>query len=68
VPTDVLESVYIAEMEDESMRLLRPYLKDMEELVRAKNVYLQGSREEVGAKWHEYQLDDKKVYIAIPKR
>jgi hypothetical protein len=38
----------------------------MEELVRAKNVYLHGSREEVKAKWHEHQLDDKKIYIAIP--
>jgi hypothetical protein len=68
VPTDVLESVYIAELEDESIKLLKPYLKEMKELVRAENVYLQGSREEVGDKWHEYQLDDKKVYIAIPKQ
>jgi len=66
VPTDVLEAVHIAELEDESIRLLKPYLKEMEELVRAKNVYLHGRREEVGAKWHEYPLDDKKIYIAIP--
>jgi isoleucyl-tRNA synthetase len=66
VPTDVLEAVHIAEVDDESIRLLRPYLKIMEELVRAKNVYLHGSREEVKAKWHDHQLDDKKIYIAIP--
>jgi isoleucyl-tRNA synthetase len=68
VPTDVLKAVYIAELDDESIRLLKPYLKEMKELVRAENVNLQGNREEVGAKWYEYQLDDKKVYIAIPKQ
>jgi isoleucyl-tRNA synthetase len=68
VPTDVLEAVHIAELEDESIRLLKPYLKMMEELVRAKNVYLHGSQEEVKAKWHEHQLDDKKIYIAIPQQ
>jgi hypothetical protein len=40
----------------------------MEELVRAKNVYLHSSQEEVKAKWHEHQLDDKKIYIAIPQQ
>jgi len=68
VPTDVLETVHIAEVDDESIRLLKPYLKMMEELVRAKNVYLHGSQEEVKAKWHEHQLDDKKIYIAIPQQ
>jgi isoleucyl-tRNA synthetase len=66
VPTDVLEAVYIAELEDESIRLLKPYLTEMKALVRAKNVLLHGSREEAEAEWHEYQLDDKKIYIAIP--
>jgi isoleucyl-tRNA synthetase len=66
VPTDVLEAVYIAEVEDESVRLLRPYLKQMEELVRAKKVHLHARSEEVAeAKWHEYQLDDKKIRIAV---
>ena len=68
VPTDVLEAVHIAELEDESIRLLKPYLKMMEELVRANNVYLHGNREEVKTKWHEHQLDDKKIYIAIPQQ
>jgi isoleucyl-tRNA synthetase len=68
VPTDVLEVVYVAELDSESIRLLKPYLKEMEELVRAKNVKLQESHEEVGVDWHEYQLDDRKVYIAIPQQ
>jgi len=66
VPTDVLEEVHIAELEDEGVRLLKPYLRDIKELVRAKKVCLHSRREEVEAKWHEYQLDDKKIYIAIP--
>ena len=65
VSTDVLEAVHIAELEDENIRLLKPYLKEMEELVRAKNVYLHSRREEVEAKWYEYQLDDKRICIAI---
>jgi isoleucyl-tRNA synthetase len=65
VPTDVLDAVHIAELEDESIRLLKPYLKEMEELVRARSVYLHDRREGTEAKWHEYQLDDKKVYVAI---
>jgi len=66
VPTDVLEAVHMAELDEESIRLLKPYLKEMEELVRTKNVRLHGKREEFEAKWHEYQLDDRKVYVAIP--
>jgi isoleucyl-tRNA synthetase len=65
MPTDVLEAVYIAELDDESVRLLKPYLKDMEELVRTKSINLHSSREEVKAKWHEHQLGDKRIYIAI---
>jgi isoleucyl-tRNA synthetase len=65
MPTDVLDAVNIGELEDESIGLLKPYLKEMAELVRAKNVHLHGSRTEVEAEWHESQLDDKKIYIAI---
>lgn len=68
VPTDVLDAVYIAELDEESIRLLKPYLKEIEELVRAKEAHLHGNREEIEAQWHEYQLDDKKVYIAIPQQ
>jgi isoleucyl-tRNA synthetase len=65
VPTDVLEAVHIAELEKEGIEMLRPYLKEMEELVRAKSVHIHEKREEVSVEWHEHQLDDKKVYIAI---
>jgi len=65
VPTDILNTVHIAELDEENIRLLKPYLRDMAELVRAKNVQLHGKREDAKLEWHEYQLDEKKVYIAI---
>jgi len=65
VPTDILNRVHIAGLEDESIKLLEPYLKEMEELVRAKTVQLHTSHEELKAKWHEYRLDNKKIHIAI---
>jgi len=67
VPTDVLDAVHVAELEDESIRLLKPYVKEMEDLVRAKKVYLHRRRDEVGVRWHELQLDEKRIYIAISK-
>ncbi len=65
VPTDVLESVHIAELDAESMMLLEPYLEEMAGLVRARKVYLHGSRSEVEAEWHESELDGKKIYLNI---
>jgi isoleucyl-tRNA synthetase len=65
VPTDMVDAVHIGELEDENIELLKPYLGEMAELVRAKNVYLHGSRKEVEAEWHESQLDEKKIYISI---
>lgn len=64
VPTDVLNAVHIAGLEERSVNLLKPYLNKMEELVRAEKVYLHESRE-ADEEWREYQLDNKKVYIAI---
>jgi hypothetical protein len=65
VPTDVLQGVHLADLDDESIKLLQPYREQMAELVRAKTVYLHGSRGEFKSDWHETQLDDKKVFVAI---
>ena len=66
VPTEVLESVHIAELDAESMGLLEPYLEEMAGLVRARRVYLNASRsEERDADWHESELDGKKIYLNI---
>jgi isoleucyl-tRNA synthetase len=65
MPTDVLEAVHIAELDKDSIRLLTPFLMEMKGLVRAEKVYLHSSRDELDAKWHEHQLDDKKIFVAI---
>ncbi|MCJ7559629.1 isoleucine--tRNA ligase [Candidatus Bathyarchaeota archaeon] len=65
MPTDVLDAVHIAELEDENVGLLESYLEEMAGLVRAKKVYLHGSRGEVEAEWHKSELDGKRIYINI---
>jgi isoleucyl-tRNA synthetase len=65
MPADVLDAAHIAELEDESTPLLKPYLEEMAALVRTKKVYLYKSRVEVEAEWHESELDGKKIYINI---
>ncbi|MCL5876202.1 MAG: isoleucine--tRNA ligase [Candidatus Bathyarchaeota archaeon] len=65
VPTEVLDSIHIAELDAESMGLLEPYLEEMAGLVRARKVYLHTNRSEVQAEWHESELDGKKIHINI---
>ncbi|HUK84947.1 MAG TPA: isoleucine--tRNA ligase, partial [Candidatus Acidoferrum sp.] len=65
-PTDVLESVHIAELDAENMPLLEPYLEMMAGLVRTRKVYLHSNRnDEHDAEWHESELDGKKIFINI---
>ena len=65
VPTEVLESVHIAELDAESAGLLEPYLEEMAGLVRARKVYLHSKCTEVEAQWHESELDGKKIFLNI---
>jgi isoleucyl-tRNA synthetase len=66
VPTEVLESVHIAELDAESVGLLEPYLEEMAGLVRARRVYLNASREEEkDNEWRESELDGKKIFLNI---
>jgi isoleucyl-tRNA synthetase len=65
VPTETLESVHIAELDAESMGFLEPYLEEMSSLVRARKVYLHSSCTEIDAKWHESELDGRKIQINI---
>jgi valyl-tRNA synthetase len=65
MPTDILDDVYMAELDNETVQLLQPYLQEMKELIRARNIHLLVSRGETGTDWHESQLDERKVYIAI---
>jgi len=65
LPTDVLDAVHIAELDDESRGLLESYLQEMAELVRTEKVYLHRDRSEIDAEWCTYQVDDKKIYVAL---
>jgi isoleucyl-tRNA synthetase len=64
-PTDIVEAVHVAELDPKGIELLKPYIAEMEELVRAKNVHLHEKQVEVNADWHESKLDRKKVYVAV---
>lgn len=65
-PTEVLEAVYLAELDTESAKSLKPHLETMAELVRTRKMHLQEARSELKAQWRKYNLDGKKVWIAIP--
>jgi len=65
VPTDVLDVVHIAQLDDESQSLLQAYLEEMAELVRSKKVYLHGDHTLVEADWHESELDGRRIYLNI---
>jgi isoleucyl-tRNA synthetase len=64
-PTDVLDAVHIADLNEDNRTLLQPYLTEMAELVRTKKVYLHAEKEEVQAEWHESKLDGKRIHITI---
>jgi isoleucyl-tRNA synthetase len=65
VPTQVLESVNIAELDAESMGFLQPYLEEMAGLVRAQKIALYAKSTDLQADWHESELDGKKIFINI---
>jgi valyl-tRNA synthetase len=65
MPSDVLNAVHLAGLDEENIKLVQPYLTEMKELVRASNVCLHRNREEAKIEWHEAQLDDKTIYLAI---
>lgn len=65
MPTDVLDGTHIAELDEESARLLSPYLEEMAALVRTRKVHLHRKHDELKAKWHEAELDGKRILINI---
>lgn len=64
-PTDIVDAVHVAELDQKSITILTPFLAEMEELVRAKKVQVHKERVEIKADWHETKLDKKKVYVAV---
>jgi isoleucyl-tRNA synthetase len=65
MPTDILNDAHVAELDEESARLLEPYIDEMAALVRTQKVRLHEKRAELQADWHEAELDGKKIYINI---
>ena len=65
VPTDILESVRIAGLEEGEVEMLKGYSETMLGLVRAKKIEflteVEGSREG----WHKSRLDGRTIYINI---
>jgi valyl-tRNA synthetase len=65
-PTDILETAHIAELDTESIQLLTPYLEEMANLIRTKKIHLHNNTNEIeNTKWHESELDGKKIHITI---
>ena len=65
-PTDILKAAHIAELDPESMQLLTPYLEEMANLIRTKKVHLHNNTNELQeTKWHESDIDGKKIHITI---
>ena len=64
-PTDIVDAVHIAELEPRDIELLKPYVPEMEGLVRTKKIYVHENRDKVDAEWHEDKLDKKKIYVAV---
>ncbi|UCH32016.1 MAG: isoleucine--tRNA ligase [Candidatus Bathyarchaeota archaeon] len=64
-PTEILDTVYLAELDGESTKLLEPHVKTLTELVRTRNIIFQPTKQDLEIKWHEYKIDARKFSIAI---
>ncbi|MGF3523166.1 MAG: class I tRNA ligase family protein, partial [Candidatus Bathyarchaeia archaeon] len=65
MPTDILKAVHIAELDEENITLLNPYIEEMARLVRTQKVHLHRTKTEVEADWRDSELDGKKILISI---
>lgn len=65
VPTEILNAVHIAKLDEDSIELLEPYLTEMADLVRIRKVFLHNSSSEIAAKWKEIKLDGQKILMEI---
>jgi len=68
-PTEILDEVYVAGLSGDDMDLLRPYVGELRELVRARQVLLHEGEPEgpelEGLSWKEYRVDGRKLKVAI---
>ncbi len=66
LPSDVLDGVHIAGLDNESVKLVEGFVTEMADLVRTRKVNLHLEPAEVAdTEWHETELDGKKILISI---
>ena len=65
VPTEFLNSVHIAGLNKDNVKLLVPYMEEMADLVRARKIYLHKNQTELDVNWKEAKLDGKKILIEL---
>jgi isoleucyl-tRNA synthetase len=65
LPTDIVEAVHVAELEPKGIRLLKPYIAEMQDLVRTKKVEVHEEKIQIKTDWHETKLDKKRIFIAV---
>jgi isoleucyl-tRNA synthetase len=66
-PTEILESVHLAELNSNTIKLLNPHLEKMVELVRTRKVDLQSNKADLNVDWREFEVDGKTVSVAISR-
>ena len=64
-PIEVLDAVYLSQLDPGNVKLLKPHMKTMAQLVRSKKVIIQETASDSKIDWHEFKLDDRKVRICI---
>jgi len=64
-PTDILKEVHVSGLNSEDLKLLKPHMEALKELVRANEVKLYSEPIKLDVKWHEFKLDGAHIYIAI---
>jgi isoleucyl-tRNA synthetase len=65
VPTEFLNSVHIAGLNKDNVKLLVPYMEEMADLVRARKIYLHKNQTELDVNWKEVKLDGKKILMEL---
>jgi len=64
-PSDYLRSAYVFGLDDEGRDLIQPHLSEMRDLVRSREIVICRDREDVGARWNEFEIDDRKILLAL---
>jgi isoleucyl-tRNA synthetase len=65
VPTEILDTIHIAELNEDKAKLLEPYLTELSDLVRIRRIFLHEDKNEIDANWKQIKLDGKKILLEI---